>query len=161
MKGKESHLPKLYNSFAHLFLAGTFRDQLIYPDTLAEMTAKGLNDNDLLDLLNIVQLDYLLERESFNSVQDWAEVLSGGEKQRVALCRLLYFRPQFAILDECTSAVSADVEAAIYRHLVETAKFGSLLSVTHRVRQLERFHDYVLEFDGAGGAQFKLIIDDL
>lgn len=124
------------------------------------MKGKGLNDNDLLDILNIVQLDYLLERESFSSVADWAEVLSGGEKQRIALARLFYFRPQFAILDECTSAVSADVEASIYRHLVD-AKFCSLLSVTHRVRQLEQFHDYVLEFDGAGSANFKLIIDYL
>ena len=56
-------------------------------------------------LLQQVQLDYLVERESFDSVQDWQEVLSGGEKQRVALARLFYHKPQFAILDECTSAV--------------------------------------------------------
>lgn len=34
-----------------------------------------------------VKLDYLLERETFDSIQNWHEVLSGGEKQRVALAR--------------------------------------------------------------------------
>jgi len=108
-----------------------------------------------------VQLDYLLEREPFDSVQDWQKVLSGGEKQRLALARfevhsikqvvvtivvgrLFYHKPQFAILDECTSAVSADVEQSIYQYLCEK-KFCSLLSVTHRVKQLEKFHDFILE----------------
>ena len=60
------------------------------------------------------------------------------------LLSLFYHRPQFAILDECTSAVSTDVEQSIYQQLCEQ-KFCSLLSVTHRVKQLEKFHDYMLE----------------
>lgn len=76
-----------------------------------------MKDSDLLDLLKIVKLDYLVEREGgFNSVKEWIDVLSGGEKQRIAMARMFYHKPSFAILDECTSAVSSDVESSLYNN---------------------------------------------
>jgi ABC-type uncharacterized transport system fused permease/ATPase subunit len=75
-----------------------------------------------------------------------------GEQQRVALARLFFSQPIFAILDECTSAVSVDVEAQIYLAAKEAGI--SLLSVSHRIESLLRFHDHVLAFDGAGGYRF-------
>jgi ATP-binding cassette subfamily D (ALD) protein 3 len=138
---------------------GTFRDQIIYPDTVVDMRRRGRTDLDLMSLLDRVELGYLLERESFGSIQDWAEVLSGGEKQRVAIARLIYHRPSYAILDECTSAVSVDVEQRIYKYLTEVVGC-SLLSVTHRVRQLQHFHHFVLKFDGCGGYTFQGLLED-
>lgn len=75
---------------------GTFRDQVIYPDTRAEALAKGCDDEAIMKLLDTVHLGYLVEREGgWDAVQDWADVLSGGEKQRVAMARLFYHKPQF------------------------------------------------------------------
>ncbi|EDV26699.1 uncharacterized protein TRIADDRAFT_54985 [Trichoplax adhaerens] len=128
---------------------GSLRDQIIYPDTLEDQKKKGFTDDMLAELLNEVQLTNLVEREEngWESVQDWMDVLSGGEKQRVAMARLFYHRPQFAILDECTSAVSVDVEGFMYSYC---KKVGiTLFTVSHR-KSLWKYHDYVLQFDGRG-----------
>lgn len=131
---------------------GTLRDQLIYPDTAAEASKKGFTDDSLMALLGKVNLEYLVGREGgWDAVRDWADVLSGGEKQRVAMSRLFYHRPQFAILDECTSAVSIDVEGQMYRFARELGI--TLFTVSHRP-SLVQFHEYLLRFDGHGGYEF-------
>ncbi|KAF9973410.1 ATP-binding cassette sub- D member 3 [Actinomortierella ambigua] len=120
---------------------GTFRDQVIYPDTKAQAAAKGYDDSKLMELLEVVHLGYLIEREGgWDAIQDWADVLSGGEKQR------------FAILDECTSAVSMDIEAIMYEHA--RAVGITLFTVSHR-SSLIRHHEYLLRFDGEGHYQFR------
>lgn len=66
---------------------------------------------ELAACLAAVELDYLLGRGvGWDQVQPWNETLSGGEKQRLAMARLLFHKPAYAILDECTSAVSAPVQ---------------------------------------------------
>lgn len=136
---------------------GTLRDQVIYPHTKADMVAAGITDDDLLSFMAEVQLAPLVAREGgWDAVQDWKDVLSGGEKQRVAMARVFYHAPQFAILDECTSAVSVDVEGAMYRKCRETGI--TLFTVSHR-KSLWQFHEYVLQFDGRGAYDFRRIDD--
>ncbi|XP_046731888.1 ATP-binding cassette sub-family D member 3-like isoform X2 [Silurus meridionalis] len=137
---------------------GTLRDQVIYPDTHEEQIQKGISDQVLLDYLDKVQLSHMVERESgWESEQDWMDVLSGGEKQRMAMARLFYHKPQFAILDECTSAVSVDVEDYIYTHC---RKVGiTLFTVSHR-KSLWKHHEFYLHMDGRGGYEFKRITED-
>lgn len=74
---------------------GSLRDQIIYPHSEADMRSKGVNDAQLDELLGSVNLLYLKSRPGgWNAVEDWADTLSGGEKQRVAMARVFYHRPK-------------------------------------------------------------------
>lgn len=134
---------------------GTLRQQIIYPDGLTQMQAKGVTDSDLEDVLARLDLMSLLvdryDEGGWDSEAEWREVLSGGMQQRVAMARLFYHRPRYAILDECTSSVTLDVERAMY----EGAKaLGiTLMTVSHR-RSLWKYHSRILQFDGQGGYVF-------
>ncbi|KAI8867654.1 hypothetical protein GQ42DRAFT_164652 [Ramicandelaber brevisporus] len=131
---------------------GTLRDQIIYPDTHQDMLNKGITDSDLLDILAVLQLEGIVEREGgWDAEKEWKDALSGGDKQRIAMARLYYHKPKYAILDECTSAVSMEVERIMYTH---AQKLGiTLMTVTHRP-SLWQYHNYILQFDGMGGYVF-------
>lgn len=137
---------------------GTLRDQIIYPHSETDMRAAGVSDADLLRLLDDVALGSLALRPGgLDAVCDWADVLSGGEKQRVAMSRVFYHKPQVAILDECTSAVSVDIEALLYTRCREMGI--TLFTVSHR-KSLWRFHEYLLRFDGRGHYEFRAMTPD-
>lgn len=152
-KGKLFYIPQ-----RPYMTLGTLRDQITYPDSHDEMSDRGKSDEDLQDLLNRVQLAHILEREGgWDAVADWMDVLSGGEKQRVAMARLFYHAPQFAILDECTSAVSVDVEDAMYQYCKQVGI--TLFTVSHR-KSLWKHHEFYLHMDGRGSFEFKKIQSD-
>lgn len=89
--------------------------------------------------------------EAFDLIRNWSDELSIGVQQRLAMARMYYHKPKFAVLDECTSAVSPEMEQKMY-HTAQN--FGiSLISVCHRT-SLWHFHNYLLKFDGNGNYQF-------
>ncbi|MFQ6636786.1 hypothetical protein Gotur_013658, partial [Gossypium turneri] len=126
---------------------GTLRDQLIYPLT-ADQEVEPLTHSGMVDLLKNVDLDYLLDRYPPEKEVNWGDELSLGEQQRLGMARLFYHKPKFAILDECTSAVTTDMEE---RFCAKVRAMGtSCITISHRPA-LVAFHDVVLSLDGEGG----------
>lgn len=151
-------IPKTENMFylpqrAYL-CRGNLREQVIYPHTFEQYknNVHGKTDEDLSEIFNILKLDDLLVgNKPWDEVRNWGEELSIGAQQRLAMARLYYHQPKFAVLDECTSAVSPTMEQFMYQHAQEMGI--SLLSVAHRPA-LWHFHNYLLKFDGKGGYFF-------
>jgi len=128
---------------------GTLRDQIIYPHSKADMEMNNVTDDDLAQLLRIVDpKEYILNTWQWDDEKDWFHAFSGGQKQRVAMARLFYHRPRFAILDECTSAVSDEVEDRIYQSA--RALGITLFTVSHR-QYLKKHHDFLLTIEGKDG----------
>lgn len=135
---------------------GTLRENVTYPMTWSEaVRIRGASDEEIIRLLEQTHLGDIARRKGgLDAVQDWAEVLSGGQKQRLGFSRLLFHCPEYAILDEASSAVSIDVEQLLYKAVKEAGT--TLISVSHRP-SLWSFHDKVLAFDGQGGYEFRAI----
>eukprot|EP01094_Clydonella_sp_ATCC50884_P010208 TRINITY_DN1978_c0_g1_i1.p1 TRINITY_DN1978_c0_g1~~TRINITY_DN1978_c0_g1_i1.p1 ORF type:complete len:348 (+),score=133.45 TRINITY_DN1978_c0_g1_i1:1886-2929(+) len=128
---------------------GTLRDQIIYPDSAATMANRGVTDDDLAHLLALVDpANDILSTWSFDDDKDWFRAFSGGQKQRIAMARVFYHRPLYAILDECTSAVSSEVENKIY----ETCRLLdiTIFTVSHR-ESLRIHHEFILRLEGYNG----------
>ncbi|KAK5785325.1 hypothetical protein PVK06_039897 [Gossypium arboreum] len=126
---------------------GTLRDQLIYPLT-ADQEVEPLTHDGMVELLKNVDLEYLLNRYQPDKEVNWGDELSLGEQQRLGMARLFYHKPKFAILDECTSAVTTDMEE---RFCAKVRAMGtSCITISHRPA-LVAFHDVVLSLNGEGG----------
>lgn len=160
-----------YLSQRAYLVSGTLRDQLLYPeppravwDMASDKTQAKLQpwlkstqytedelEDRLSECLEAVELDYLLGRgRGWNQTQAWNETLSGGEKQRLACARLLFHAPKYAVLDECTSAVSADGEKLLYEAIVRAGV--TMLSIGHRPA-IKQYHSTIVHFEGVGSGK--------
>ncbi len=81
------------------------------------------------------------------------ETLSGGERRRVALCRLLLQAPELLLLDEPTNHLDAESVAWLERHLQEYK--GTVIAVTHDRYFLDNVAEWILELDRGGYYPFK------
>ncbi|KZT10351.1 uncharacterized protein LAESUDRAFT_721687 [Laetiporus sulphureus 93-53] len=135
-------------------VTGSLLDQIIYPHSYPEFLESGKTEEDLLKILTAANLAYLPAREGgWFTRKEWRDVLSGGEKQRMGLARVFYHRPKFAVLDECTSAVSSDVEGRMYEH----AKSLGITLITISLRpSLMRYHTQLLTLEGDGTGKWTL-----
>jgi len=134
---------------------GTLKSQLLYPADIR--TSRELTEEEMKSLLDKVDLGYLMQRKDRDEEVNWETVLSLGEKQRLAMARLYFHRPKFAILDECTSGVSAQMEKRLYD---DCDKFGiTCITISHRP-VLEQWHDVVLNIlaDGKGGWEWRTTV---
>ena len=127
---------------------------MTYPEVVPREKADAALDARVLEALRTVNLLKLVGDDSAGGLDvtkhDWADVLSGGEKQRIGLARVFFREPTCAVLDEATSAVNPDEEALFYRKL---ATLGvTAFSIAHRP-ELLRFHHkkLTLHADGTGG----------
>ncbi len=129
---------------------GSLRDQIIYPDQEPKKT-----DDELQELLELFGIGRL-STGGFDRQQDW-DKLSRGEQQRLAMVRLFYHKPRFAILDECTSTINRDAEENLYK---QCKNFGiTCITISHRPA-LDAFHTHRMVFDGEGGWKYEQIVHD-
>jgi len=99
--------------------------------------AAALADAEVREALVAVGLPKLaddLERE-----ENWAQLLSGGEQQRVAVARALLNKPDWLFMDEPTAALPDEAQAALYRLVKERLPRTTLVSIGHRA-ELAEFH---------------------
>lgn len=154
---------------------GSLGDQVTYPKRFE----KG-DEVNALKALEEVGLQYLLQRgDRRNKTQgvkdedggldgenskglpegwlfecDWEDQLSGGEQQRLALSRVLFHRPSFAVLDECTSMVAADAEERLY-HTVVSANITPI-TMSQRLF-LPQLHSKELRLGVASPSKWSLV----
>ena len=120
---------------------GTLRLSLYYPGIPAQ------TDDQAAAILRRCHLGHLAAR--LDEEDDWTQILSLGEQQRLAIGRVLLNRPRVAFLDEASSAMDEGLEHAMYRLLRESLPGATLISVGHR-SSLLGFHTRVVELLGEG-----------
>src|SRR5580765_3536208 len=127
------------------------------PEAMDKILAEQANVQDKIEAANAWDLDSRLElaMDALRLPPGDADVtkLSGGERRRVALCRLLLRQPDLLLLDEPTNHLDAETVAWLERHLADYA--GTVVAVTHDRYFLDNVAGWILELDRGRGIPFK------
>ncbi|KAK5583804.1 hypothetical protein RB653_005406 [Dictyostelium firmibasis] len=140
---------------------GTLEEQILYPFSKKQ---KRIPKSIMKELFQRFEIDYLLDRERFikNSAQindlthNWLNQLSPGEQQLIAIIRLIYHKPKFALMDESTSSIPQSIEERVYSVAKELDI--TTISVGHRISLL-KYHSTLLRFDKDKNWYLEDIID--
>ncbi|MBU3658509.1 MAG: energy-dependent translational throttle protein EttA [Flavobacteriales bacterium] len=137
----------------------SFMDEEILndPDKMDKLIARQGEVQDRIDALDAWELDTKLERamDALRCPPDdqKIETLSGGEKRRVALCRLLLQNPDILLLDEPTNHLDAESIDWLEQHLQQYQ--GTVIAVTHDRYFLDNVAGWILELDRGEGIPWK------
>ena len=127
------------------------------PDAMDKLIAKQGEIQEKLDAVNAWELDNKLERamDALRCPPSDAKIeyLSGGEKRRVALCRLLLQEPDVLLLDEPTNHLDAESVDWLEQHLKQYK--GTVIAVTHDRYFLDNVAGWILELDRGEGIPWK------
>jgi ATP-binding cassette ChvD family protein len=125
-----------------------------YSDETAD---EGAKLQDIIDAKNLwdleSQVEMAMEALRCPPGDSGVEKLSGGERRRVALCRLLLSQPDLLLLDEPTNHLDAETTAWLEKHLREYA--GSVLLITHDRYFLDNVTGWILELDRGRGIPYE------
>ena len=127
------------------------------PDKMDKLIARQGEVSDKIDALDAWELDTKLERamDALRCPPDDQKVgtLSGGERRRVALCRLLLQTPDVLLLDEPTNHLDAESIEWLEQHLQQYS--GTVIAVTHDRYFLDNVAGWILELDRGEGIPWK------
>jgi vitamin B12/bleomycin/antimicrobial peptide transport system ATP-binding/permease protein len=105
--------------------SGTLKTVVTYPSV-----AGTYGDKAVREALGFARLSLLVSE--IDSEDNWPQRLSGGEQQRLAIARAMLDKPDWLFLDEATSALDEQLEAEIYRILIEVLPDTTIVSIGHR-----------------------------
>ena len=127
------------------------------PEDMDKLLAEQARVQDAIDACNAWELDRMLEiaMDALRLPPGDADVtrLSGGERRRVALCRLLLERPDLLLLDEPTNHLDAESVAWLERFLKEYP--GTVVAITHDRYFLDNVAGWILELDRGEGIPWE------
>jgi sulfate-transporting ATPase len=125
-----------------------------YSDETADEFARLQDRIDAADAWNLdTQLDQAMDALRLPPADADVTTLSGGERRRVALCRLLLSAPDLLLLDEPTNHLDAESVAWLEQHLEDYK--GTIVAVTHDRYFLDNVAGWILELDRGHGLPFK------